>query len=137
MATYRQPRRFNSVTITMLLMLAAGGYWMWLFFPVYWDAWTVDHQLREGASALYQLNLLNEPERTESMRKMLQKVRAECVRLANITDPDFDVVLDLEGDNVLMRGEYTVKVRHPVGHYTTVIHMKRAEKSNVKRVSWD
>jgi hypothetical protein len=134
---YRQPRRLNSVTVIMLLMFLAGGYWMWVFFPVYWDAWTVDHQLREGASALYQLNLLNEPERSDRMRKLLQKVQADCVRLAHITDPEFDVVLDMEGDNVMMRADYTVKLRHPVGNFTTVLHMKRSEKANVKRVSWD
>ncbi len=121
----------------MLLLLAAGAYWMWLFGPAYWDAWTVDHQLREGASALYQLNLLVEPERSERMRKLLQKVQADCVRLAHITDPTFDVVLDIDGDNVVMRAAYTVKVRHPFGHWVTTLQMKRSEKANVKRVSWD
>lgn len=137
MANYRQPRRLNSVSIFMLLAALAGGYWMWVFFPVYWDAWTVDHQLREGASELYKLNLLAEPERTKQMQKLLKKVQSEAIRLGHITDPDFEVILEMEGDNVLMMGEYTVKVRHPVGNYTTVIHFRRSEKANVKKVSWD
>lgn len=121
----------------MLLICAAGGYWMWVFFPVYWDAWTVDHQLREGASALYQLNLLSEPERTTQMRKLLKKVQADCIRLGHIKDPEFDVVLDLDGENVVMRADYIATIKHPVGNFVTKLHLVRKEKANVKRVSWD
>src|SRR4029079_8125117 len=102
MGNYRQPRRLNLVSGIMLLALAAAGYWMWVFFPFYWDAWTVDHELREAVASLYQLSLLTEPGRSTEMRKVLKIVQAKCIKLANIKDPDFDVALDLEGTNVLL-----------------------------------
>ena len=137
MSKYRTPRKFNIVSVFMLAIVAAGGYWMWVFFPVYWDAFTVDHLLREGASALYRLSQLKEPDRSAQMRALLIKVKSDAVRLAHITDPDFDVSLDLDGDNVKMRCEYTVVVHHPIGAYTTVLQIKREEAANVKKVQWD
>ncbi len=134
---YRQPRKLNIVSVALLLLFAAAGYWLWLFFPVYWDAWTVDHQLREAAAALYQLNKLAEPTRTVEIRKLLRKVQADCIRLAHISDPSFDVSVDMMDDNVVLRAEYSVDVKHPVGNWVTTVELKRAQKANVKRVQWD
>jgi hypothetical protein len=137
MANYRQPRAFNSVSLVLLLLGLAAGYWMWVFFPFYWDAWTVDHQLREGASQLYRLSFLAEPERSKQMRDLLKKVQADSIRLGKITDPEFDVTLEMEGDNVTMRGTYQVRVKHPIGNWVTVLHMDRQQKANTKKVQWD
>lgn len=137
MANYRQPRRFNVVSMLMILVLLGGGYWLYVFFPVYWDAWTVDHQLRECAAAMYQVNKLAEPDRSTQMRVLLQKAQADSIRLAHITDPDFDVRLELTGDEVKLIGEYTVVVRHPIANWTTTVKMHREEHANVKQVHWE
>jgi hypothetical protein len=134
---YRQPRRFNVVSMGMLLLLAAGVYWLYCFFPVYWDAWTVDHCLHEGAAAMYQANKLVEPDRSTEMRKILLKVQADCIRLAHITDPTFDPSLELAGDSATLTGDYNVLVRHPVGDWVTNVHMHRVEKANIKQVHWE
>ena len=137
MATYKQPRRLNIVSFTMLVLACAGVYWLYVFFPIYWDAWTVDHQLRDGAAEVYNLNHISEPERTKQLQAMLKKVQDSCVRLANITDPDFGVSLDLDGEDVTLRAEYDVPIVYPVGGWKSVAHMKRTAKANVKRVSWE
>lgn len=137
MAYYKQPRRLNIVSFGLLAFLAAGVYALYVFFPIYWDAWTVDHQLRDGAAKVYNLNSIQEPARTTELQKMLQKVQADCVRLAGITDPDFAVSLDVEGEEVCLRGEYDVPVTYPLIGSKTVVHMKRMAKANVKRVQWE
>jgi hypothetical protein len=134
---YRQPRKLNSVSVVMLVLFAAAGYWMWVFFPVYWDAWTVDHQLREAASSCYRINKIAEPNRSQELRKVLKKVQEDSIRLAHIRDPDFDVTLDIEGDTLFIHATYKVTVKHPVGNFVTVLDMKRTEKANIKQVSWD
>jgi hypothetical protein len=134
---YRQPRRFNVVSMIMLLILASGAYWLYLFFPVYWDAWTVDHSLHEGAAAMYQANKITEPDRTKEMQRILVKVRADCIRLAHITDPTFDVKLELTGDSATLSGDYTVSVPHPIGNWVSVVHLHRAETANIKQVHWE
>jgi hypothetical protein len=135
--SYRQPRRFNSVTLLFLALFAAAGYWMWVFFPAYWDAWTVDHLMKEAVSELYQTQNLTEPEKGREMRKILKKVQADAVRLAHVNDPDFDVSLDLDPPNVILRASYKVVIRHPIGNAVSTIQMKRVEKANIKKVSWD
>ena len=134
---YRQPRRFNAVSLFMFLLVAGAAYWLWLFFPVYWDAWTVDHCLHEGAAAMYQANRITEPDRSKEMRKILQKVQADCIRLAHINDPTFDVALELGGDWASLTGDYSVPVRHPIGNWVTIVHLHRVEKANIKQVHWD
>jgi len=134
---YRTPKRINAVSVAMMLLVAAAAYWMWVFFPVYWDAWTVDHQLRETAALCYRVNRYAEPGRTIELRKLLKKAQEDSIRLAHITDPEFDVSLEIEGDNLFLHAIYKVTVRHPVGNFVTTLNMNRTEKANIKQVSWD
>ena len=99
MVKYGQPRRLNVVSFIMILMGLAAGYWVWRFFPAYFDGWTVDHLLKEGASKTYRLNSLNEPERTKQLKELVDKVRADIQKQGNVTDPDLLVSLDLEADD--------------------------------------
>ncbi len=134
---YRQPRRFNVVSLFMILAVVGGAYWLWTFMPVYWDAWTVDHALHEGAAAMYQASRIDEPERTKEMQRILRKVQADSIRLAHITDPTFDPSLELGGDSATMTGDYSVAVHHPFGNWVTIVHLHRVEKANIKQVRWE
>ena len=78
-----------------------------------------------------------EPDRTNDMRKLLQKTRDKCIKLAHITDPDFDPTLDVDGDIVTLHAKYDVTVHHPVGGYTTTLHFDRVATANNKRVQWE
>jgi hypothetical protein len=137
MATYGQPRRLNSVSIVLILMALAAGYWMWRFFPAYFDAWTVDHLLKEAASTTYRLSQLNEPERTKELKKLIDKVRADIMKQASVTDPDLVVNLDIQDNNSVVTAEYDVVVTHPVITRTTTIHFKRSEAADIKKVRWE
>ncbi len=139
MATYGQPRRFNAVTITMLLLAAAGGYWLWRFFPAYFDAWTVDHLLKEAASKTYRLNRLNEPDRTKELKALVEKTRLDIMKQANVTDPELDVTLDIpdDGKNCAVSADYSVIVTHPMVTTTTKLHFHRTEQADITRVRWE
>jgi hypothetical protein len=137
MAQYAQPRRLNSVTVVLLLLAAAGGYWMWRFFPVYFDAWTVDHVLKELATAMYRANRLNEPERSKTMRELLDKGRSDIIAKANVTDPELRLDLEVQESTAEVTAQYTVVVTHPLVNRTTTMHMKRVESANIKSVNWE
>jgi hypothetical protein len=137
MATYGQPRRLNSVTIVMLLMGLAAGYWLWRFFPAYFDGWTVDHLLKEAASSTYKLNRLQEPGRTKELKALVDKTREDIVKKANVTDPDLEVNLDIDGDNCAVSADYHVVVTHPGVTTTTNLHFHKVEKADIKKVNWD
>jgi hypothetical protein len=139
MTTYGQPRRLNAVTVLMLLVGLAAGYWVWRFFPAYFDAWSVDHLLSEAASATYRLNRLNEPERGKQLQALLDKTRADIVKQGNITDPDLAIHLDIDpaGSNVSLSADYNVVITHPLVSRTTTLHFHRSEKADIKKVNWE
>ena len=137
MTTYGQPRRFNVVTVVMLLMAAAAGYWTWRFFPAYFDGWSVDHLLKEAASSTYRLNQLNEPERTKQLKALVDKTRTDIQKQGNVTDPDLTVNLDIDGNNVSVSAEYSVVITHPMITSTTTLHFHKKEAADIKRVNWE
>ena len=137
MTDYGQPRRLNIVTITLLLMGLAAGYWLWRFFPAYFDGWTVDHILRESAARTYKLNQMNEPGRTQQLKAMLDKTRADIQKQANVTDPELVVNLDILDNESTLSADYSVIVTHPLIDKTTTLHFHKVEKINIKRVQWE
>jgi hypothetical protein len=137
MATYGQPRRLNVVTVIMILIGLGAGYWLWRFFPVYWDGFAVDHILLETANSTYKLVRISEPERTKRLKELLDKARADIQRLGNVTDPDLAINLDLDGDIATVTADYNVVVTHPNIHKTTTLHFHKSEKTNTKQVKWE
>lgn len=137
MASYGQPRRLNTVTVFMIILALAAGYWMWRFFPAYFDSWTVDHLLREAASSTYKLSHLNEPLRSKELKALLDKTRKEIIEQANVTDPDLTVNLDLQDDVVVVSADYSVIVTHPIIDKTTTLRFHKSETESVKKVNWE
>jgi hypothetical protein len=134
---YGSPKRINAVSITFLLLLTAAGYWMWRFFPAYFDGWSVDHILKETAAAIYRANRLREPERTETLKELVDKAKSNIVKNVGITDPDLDVGLEIEETKATMTAEYSVIITHPMISKTTTLHFKKAQEANIKTVKWD
>jgi hypothetical protein len=137
MATAYGPRRLNVVTVGLLVGLAGLGYWMWRFFPAYWDGWTVDHILKEGASAIYRANRLSEPARTTALNELADKARADIQKKAHVTDPDLEVKLDIDGDQAALSARYEVVITHPLITRTTTLHFFKKQTADIKAVVWD
>ena len=137
MATYGQPRRLNTVTMFMILLGLAAAYWVWRFFPAYFDGWSVDHVLKEAASKCYRLNRLGEPGRTTQLTALVESTKSEIRKQANVTDPDLEVSLDIEGDKAAVSADYHVVVTHPFGNYTTNVHFHKTENADIKKVNWE
>lgn len=137
MATYGTPRRLNSVTMFMILLGLAAGYWIWRFFPAYFDGWSVDHLLKEAASKTYRLNRLQEPGRTKKLKELVDQTRADIIKQGNVTDPDLSVNLDIEGDKVAVSADYNVIVTHALTTHTTTVHFHKSETADIKKVNWE
>jgi hypothetical protein len=131
------PKRINTVSIMLVLLALAAGYLLWRFFPVYFDGWTVEHILKDAANQTYRVARIAEPERTKQLKLIVDKARAEIVRLGHVEDPDLTVDLDLDGNEVAVSAEYRVVVTHPGIDKTTTLHFHKHEKASVKRVEWE
>lgn len=137
MASYGQPRRLNSVTVVMLLVALAAGYWVWRFFPAYFDGFTVDHLLKEAASKTYRTSRLQEPARTKQLTELVDKTKADIRKQANVTDPDLSVSLDIEGEKAVVSADYNVTITHILTDRTTTLHFHKSESADIKRVDWE
>jgi hypothetical protein len=134
---WQKPKRLNAVSGTMIVLALAFGYWMWRFFPSYFDAWTVDHILRETASQVYRANKMTEPDRSNTLRDLVDKAKLDARKQADIKDPDLTIGLNVDDANCVLTADYTVKITHPLLTNPTILHMHREEKADVKRVDWD
>jgi hypothetical protein len=134
---YKAPRRLNSFNITLVLLALVAGYWFWRFFPAYFDGWTVDHILKESASAVYRVNRMGEPDRTKELKALLDKARLDIQKKANVTDPELTVDLEIAGDKATLIANYKVVVTHPVTSRTTTLHFEKKETADIKKVSWE
>jgi hypothetical protein len=134
---YGQPRRLNSVSLTFIVLLLGGAYWMWRFFPAYLDAWTVDHVLRESATEVYHANHMLEPDRTKEIRDILDRAKANIRKQAEINDPDLVVSASILENSATLSCEYSVRITHPLVEKTTLVHFKREEAADLRRVDWD
>jgi hypothetical protein len=131
------PRRLNAVSITLIVLCLAAAYWLWTFFPAYFNAWTVDHTLKETAAAVYRANLLREPERSTELRALLQKARGEIVHKAGVTDPKLKVNLEITGTSAKLTADYKVIVSHPFVSRKSTLEFHRSASANIKKVTWD
>jgi hypothetical protein len=130
------PRSFNIVSFIMLLAMAAAGYGVWKFFPVYFTAWQVDRVLSDGASQSYKINRMREPLQSKSKADLIEIIRRKVVALG-VTDPDMTVSVDFDGTQANAVCDYTVVVNHPFGDKVTVLPMHRTATTDLKRVDWD
>lgn len=137
MARYGAPRRLNLVTGTLLVIAICGGYWFWRFFPAYFDAWTVDHALREAANAIYKASRLRDPDRSRELKEIVNRTRKDIVEKAGIKDPNLEVEIEFDDETATAMANYTVVVTHPGTTRTSTLHFKRKEHANIKQVRWD
>ena len=137
MAQYGTPRRLNALTIFMLLGVIVAGYWFWRFFPSHFDAWTIDHILKEGATEVYHANRLNEPARTLTLREIVEKAKLKIIKQVGIRDPELVVNLNVDGDKATMSADYSVVITHPGVAYTTPMHFHREKGADIKNIKWE
>jgi hypothetical protein len=137
MARYGTPRRLNTVSITLILIACGAAYWFWRFFPVHFDAWSIDHILKESASATYQTQHLGDSQRMEELKRIVDSARGKIVKEVGVHDPELTVNLNVDGDKATLTADYTVVVTHPWFNKTTTMHMHREQTANIKFVKWD
>ena len=134
---YGEPRRINALSVTLFLCFAAAAYWAWRFFPAYFDAWSVDHILKEAASQTYRANRLGDSARMDQLKIIVDDARKKIVKQVGILDPELTVNLNVDGDKAVMTADYSLVVTHPGISYVTHLHMHREESANIKFVKWD
>lgn len=94
MTAYRQPRRINAVSLSLLAILAAGAYLGFRAWPVLVLRTEVKDALEEALPRLYRANLLPEPESTIAATE-LRTGLVEKLGTLGVTDADQALTLTM------------------------------------------
>src|SRR5437870_12563135 len=123
------PRRLNFVTLLLFCGFAAGGYWMWKFFPAWYTAWQVDSALADGAARTYQSAHLVEPNRSDMVREIERATRDRVVALG-VDDPELALSLRVVERTAVASCDYTVVVQHPLVNKQSVMRFHRTAQAD-------
>jgi hypothetical protein len=91
---YKQPRAINLVSVTVVLLLVAGGYAAWEYGRVMFRRQEAYRVLEETGSALLGRSSLYREDARE--REALRKRMAQQLREVGVTDPDAETWIDVE-----------------------------------------
>ena len=130
------PSRINFVTFLLVLCAAAGGYWVWKFFPHYFTAYQVDHVLAEGAAAGYRTSILRGNDRRDVERKMVDDMRKKVIALG-VKDPEMSLTMTFDDDQVRLACDYRAVVVHPYIDRFTTLTMHRTAAGTTKAPSYE
>jgi hypothetical protein len=126
---YKAPRRFNIVTLFVLLFIGAATYAGIKFGPVYWQGREVDEILDEQKLQLTQADLarLDETNRNHQIGVVIGG-SLEAIRALGIVDyEEQPIEVFYSDDFTTLHARYMVVVEHPYGK-PTVMTMNRKVK---------
>jgi hypothetical protein len=125
---YRAPRKFNWVSILLLVGAIAGGYWGIKFFPVYWKAWKVDEVLDSVKNEASDLRSISDQTKREEVAEGLRQRTERRIRELGIKDHEgFPLEVNYTEGYTHIYAKYRVLVSHPVGS-PSVMNMNRRVK---------
>lgn len=84
---YKQPRRINSVSVTLLILALATGYAAFASWPVITLHADVKSALEDSVPGLYRANLLPEPESSTAQEEVRRNLIEKLTTLG-VADPE-------------------------------------------------
>lgn len=132
------PRRFNWVSVVLLVAVGAGIYWVRYFGELYRQAWAVDRVLSAAAAKSYKLARLDGPERTAVEREIAAEAR---VGIQHVGVADEGLVVEFAIDEgqggakvAIASANYQVAIKHPLGQ--NVRRFVRSQQQTVDTAEW-
>lgn len=136
MDSHSGPSSFNFVTFLLLVAAAAATYWVWLYFPHYYNAVKVKDELAKEANQVYKMNIVREPDRTLELRKIVETTKNNVRTITGTLDPNLEIELDLDGDDANLSADWTMEIHH-LGNKVSRLHFHRMYKFDLKLIQWD
>lgn len=114
--TYKQPRRLNTVSVTLFLMIGLGAWVGISAWPLIALNANVKNELGETLPRAYKANLLPEPTSTESLSRIHDEL-VEALKKMGVSDPKLDVTITRNKKIALQ------------AHYKTTLTLKGVDKT--------
>ncbi|HVR62067.1 MAG TPA: hypothetical protein VMU50_09220 [Polyangia bacterium] len=109
--TYKQPRRINTVSITLVVVIGLGVWLGISAWPLIAVNANVKNEIGEALPRAYKANLLPEPTSTEGIARIHDEL-ADAIKRLGVTDPKAEVTITRDkkiGIQVRYRTALTLK----------------------------
>lgn len=105
---YKKPHALNAVSIGLVLLLMAGGYWLYCFGPAYLGWRRSVNIVTETAHKFYKLRTLEQSVKAQETNRLVSQARADIVNILGFDDPELTVkmLLDETAKKVNVVAEY-------------------------------
>ena len=136
MAThYKQPRRINAVSISLLLIVCAGGWVGYSAWPIISVNANVKNELGEALPRVYKANLLPEPTSTDAITRVHDELMSKMKKLG-VDDPKVEVIISRSKEKVSVEARYTAILTLQGIDKTRPLTMSPKVETDAARVDW-
>jgi hypothetical protein len=132
---YKKPRRFNVVSIPLMLAMAAFIYFVVCTWPVVALRLRVKGELEDMITRFWRLNLRGE----QVMRTEVVALRKELllkIAAAGVRDKHLEVVFEPGRKRVAIEAHFTATAFFPGIDKTYVFHLAPRAETDAARVDW-
>jgi hypothetical protein len=133
--TYKRPSRFNSVTLTLLVLMVASVYVIYSGWSVITLRLRVKGELEEVMNDYWRANLRGEG----VARQETARLRKELIRrltAAGVKDKKLDIVFEGGKQRIAIEARFTAPVYFPGLNKTYVFNLAPRAETNAERVDW-
>jgi hypothetical protein len=131
---YKQPRRINAVSVSLLLVVGAGAWVAVSAWPIIALNANVKNELGETLPRAYKANLLPEPTSSESLSRIHDEL-AESIKKLGVTDPKADVVIS-RGKTIAVQVRYKATLTLKGLEKSYELTMEPKVETDAARVEW-
>ena len=132
---YRKPRRFNIVSVPLMLMTVVAIYVVYCTWPVLALRLRVKGELEDMITRFWRMNLRGE----QVMRTELNPLRKELeakIRVAGVRDKGLEVKFEPGKQRVAIEAHFTASAYFPGIDKTYVFHLAPRAETDAARVDW-
>jgi hypothetical protein len=132
---YKQPRRLNAVSVTLLLLVLIAGYVAFSAWPVFRLNGDVKNAAEDALPRLYRANLLPEPESTiasDQVRKALTEKLSEL----GIADPESALVITRDARTVAITVNVAAAIDLKLVHKKLSVRLNPRVETSAEQVSF-
>lgn len=133
---YKQPQRFNAVSLMMAAVLGLLGYTGYAMWPVFSLRSNVESELGTSLSGLWKLNLHGDSPAIRTELVKLKKAVVERVRQVGVKDKGLEVVFERNKKKVAIEARYQAAFTFPGVDKTVIMSFKPRVETDAARVEW-
>ncbi len=133
---YKEPRRLNGVSLSIMLIVTVLGYLVYAIWPVFSLRSNVESELGDALPNLWKLNLQSSDPSVRGHIHTLKRTVAQRLRQVGVTDKKLEVVIERNKKIVAMEARFQAPFTIPLLDKTILLSFSPRVETDAARVDW-